>query len=385
MDFELTEEQAMSQDSARRMVERDIAPILAANPADKPLAEPELLKIYAVLAEQGLTAPRLAVEAGGSGMKMLDYGLAFEQLPPAIAISLLAHECTIARIYAGSAEEQHARFLPDAIAGKVICCTGTTEPNTGSDPRGVITKVREDGDSLVINGRKMWITNGTVSDTMVVTCSAGSEGNGRSIMRRVVVQRKVSPFEAREIECLGLRQGHLAELVYEDCRVPKENALGSEGDAARVLTLTWNGNRPLVGLSAVHLAQKALDAAMEYSGIRKQFGHLIGGNQLIQERLADIATLVETSRLLCYRALAVIDAGGRANGPSAMAKRYAMNACLEAVSLAMHVHGAMGISREAGLEQLFRDVRMLPIPDGTNEILTLILGREMTGIDAFGR
>jgi alkylation response protein AidB-like acyl-CoA dehydrogenase len=385
MDFELTEEQAMSQDSARRMVERQIAPILAANPADKPLAEPELLKIYAVLAEQGLTAPRLSAEAGGSGMKMLDYGLAFEQLPPAIAISLLAHECTIARIYAGSEEEQRARFLPDAIAGKVICCTGTTEPNTGSDPRGVITKVREDGDSLVINGRKMWITNGTVSDTMVVTCSAGSEGNGRSIMRRVVVQRKVSPFEAREIDCLGLRQGHLAELVYDNCRVPKENALGSEGDAARVLTLTWNGNRPLVGLAAVHLAQKALDAAIEYAGVRKQFGNLIGGNQLIQERLADIATLVETSRLLCYRALAVIDAGGRANGPSAMAKRYAMNACLEAVSLAMHVHGAMGISREAGLEQLFRDVRMLPIPDGTNEILTLILGRELTGMDAFRR
>lgn len=385
MNFELTEEQAISQDSARRMVERDIAPVLAANAADKPLPLPELLKIYAVLADQGLTAPRLPADAGGSGMRMLDYGLAFEQLPPAIAISLLAHECTIARIYAESEGEQRDRFLPDAIAGKILCCTGTTEPNTGSDPRGVITKVRPDGNELVIDGRKMWITNGTVSGTMIVTCSAGTDANGRNIMRRVVVQRDVSPFEAREIECLGLRQGHLAELVFDNCRVPKENGLGKEGDAARVLTLTWNGNRPLVGLSAVHLAQKALDAAIEYSGVRKQFGSLIGGTQLIQERLAEIATLVDTSRLLCYRALAVIDAGGRANGSSAMAKRYAMNACLEAVSLAMHIHGAMGISREAGLEQLFRDVRMLPIPDGTNEILTLIIGRELTGMDAFRR
>lgn len=383
MNFDFTEEQAMSQNSARRMVERDIAPILAANDADKPLPLPELLKIYAVLAEQGLTAPRLPVGAGGSGMRMLDYGLAFEQLPPAIAISLLAHECTIARIHAESEEEQRERFLPLAIAGKVLCCTGTTEPNTGSDPRGVITKVRQDGDQLVIDGRKMWITNGTVAGTMIVTCSAGTDANGRSIMRRVVVQRDVSPFEARDIETLGLRQGHLAELVFENCRVPKTNALGNEGDAARVLTLTWNGNRPLVGLSAVYLAQKALDAAIEYAGVRKQFGRLLGATQLIQERLAEIATLVDTSRLLCYRALAVIDSGGRANGPSAMAKRYAMNACLEAVSLAMHVHGAMGISREAGLEQLLRDVRMLPIPDGTNEILTLIIGRELTGIDAF--
>jgi alkylation response protein AidB-like acyl-CoA dehydrogenase len=383
MNFEFTEEQAMAQASAKRMVERDIGPILAANAPDKPLPMPELLKIYALLAEVGLTAPRLSIEDGGSGMKMLDYGLAFEQLPPAIAISLLAHECTIARIHAGSEKEQRDRFLPDAIAGKVICCTGTTEPNTGSDPRGVITKVREAGNELVIDGRKMWITNGTVSKTMVVTCSAGANDKGHNIMRRVVVQRDVSPFEARDIEILGLQQGHLAELVFDNCRVPKENALGSEGDAAKVLTLTWNGNRPLVGLSAVHLAQKALDSAIEYAGVRKQFGRLLGATQLIQERLAEIATLVDTSRLLCYRALAVIDSGGRANGSSAMAKRYAMNACLEAVSLAMHVHGAMGISREAGLEQLFRDVRMLPIPDGTNEILTLIIGRELTGMDAF--
>lgn len=385
MDFELTEEQAMSQDSARRMVQSEITPILAANDSDRPLPLPELLKIYAVLAKQGLTAPRLPVEAGGGGMRMLDYGLAFEQLPPAIAISLLAHECTIARIYAESTDEQRNRFLPELIAGKKLCCTGTTEPNTGSDPRGVVTKVRPDGDQLVINGRKMWITNGTVAETLVVTCSAGNDANGRNIMRRVVVQRDVSPFESREIECLGLRQGHLAELVFDDCRVPASNALGKEGDAARVLTLTWNGNRPLVGLSAVHLAQKALDTAVAYSGVRKQFGVPIGSLQLIQERLAEIATLVEASRLLCYRALAVIDAGGRANGPSAMAKRFAMNACLEAISLAMHVHGAMGISREVGLERLFRDVRMLPIPDGTNEILTLIIGRELTGMDAFRR
>jgi alkylation response protein AidB-like acyl-CoA dehydrogenase len=138
-----------------------------------------------------------------------------------------------------------------------------------------------------------------------------------------------------------------------------------------------------MGLSAVHLAQRALDAAIGYAGVRKQFGRLIGGTQLVQERLADIATAVETSRLLCYKALADVDRGARSNGLSAMAKRYATNACLQAVSLAMGVHGAMGISREMGLEQLFRDARMLIVPDGTNEILALMIGRELTGIDAF--
>ncbi|MGF7160402.1 alkylation response protein AidB-like acyl-CoA dehydrogenase [Rhodoligotrophos appendicifer] len=381
MDFSLTEEQTILQDSARRMVEQEIMPILKANDPDRPLPKSAMLQVYAVFAREGLTAPRLPQEDGGSGMKMLDYGLVFEQLPPAMAISLLSHECTIARIHADSSEAQKAKFLPDLLAGRKICCTGTTEPDTGSDPRGVRARVVEKDDALVINGRKMWITNGTASDIMIATCSAG-EGPKGNIMRRVVVERDVSPYEALEISSLGLRQGHLSEILFNDCRVPKENALGQGGDAARILTLTWNGNRPLVGLAAVHLGQKSLDAAIEYSKVRKQFGGYIGAKQLIQERIADIAADVMASRLLCYHALDTIDKGGRANGTSAMAKRFATTACERAVSLAMHVHGAMGISREAGLEQLYRDVRMLPIPDGTNEVLTLITGRDLIGLDA---
>ncbi|MBI1988467.1 MAG: acyl-CoA dehydrogenase, partial [Betaproteobacteria bacterium] len=297
--------------------------------------------------------------------------------------SLISHEVTVTRIGTGTEEEQRRRLLPDLIAGRKICCTGTTEPDTGSDPRGVKTRVQADGDDLVINGRKMWITNASISDVVVVTCSAGTDSNGRNLLRRVVVERAVSPYETREIECLGLRQGHLTEILFDNCRVPKQNALGSVGDAARLLTTTWNGNRPLLGLMAVNMAQRALDVAIEYAGTRRQFGRLIGSTQLIQERLADIATAVETSRLLCYKALAQIDLGRRANGLSAMAKRYATAACLQAVSLGMSVHGAMGISVELGLEELFRDARMLLIPDGTNEILALIVGRELTGLDAF--
>ncbi|MCO5144961.1 MAG: acyl-CoA/acyl-ACP dehydrogenase [Aquamicrobium sp.] len=381
MDFTLSEEQRILQDSARSMVAKELQPILARNDPDRPLPKQEMLAVYAVFAREGLTAPRLPMADGGSGMKMLDYGLVFEQLPPPLAISLLSHECTVARIHADSDPAQRERFLPDLLAGRKICCTGTTEPDTGSDPRGVRTRVVEEDGALVINGRKMWITNGTASDMMVATCSAGEEKRG-AVMRRVVVDRAVSPYEAIEIRSLGLRQGHLSEILFENCRVPRENALGEGGDAARILTLTWNGNRPLVGLAAVHLAQKALDAAIEYAGVRRQFGRAIGQHQLIQERLVDIAADVMASRLLCYQALDIIDRGGRANGSSAMAKRYATNACERAVSLAMHVHGAMGISCEAGLEQLYRDVRMLPIPDGTNEILTLIAGRELTGLDA---
>jgi alkylation response protein AidB-like acyl-CoA dehydrogenase len=382
MEFERTEDQALLVDSARRIVETEIKPILDRNPQDRPLAKVEMLKIFAVFSREGLTAPRLPVEAGGSGMKMLDYGMVYEQLPPVVAISLLSHEVTITRIHAESTEEQRERFLPDAIAGRKICCTGSTEPDTGSDPRGIKTRLTERDGKLFVNGRKMWITNGSISDIAVVTCVA-TDPSGKAQMRRIAIEREASPYQAREIPCLGLRQGHLAELLFDDVGVPDNNALGAAGDAARVLTITWNVNRPLMGLSAVYLAQRALDAAIAYAGMRKQFGRLIGATQLVQERLADIATAVETSRLLCYKALDDVDRGVRSNGPSAMAKRYATNACLQAISLAMGVHGAMGVSDEMGLEQLFRDARMLIVPDGTNEILALMIGRELTGIDAF--
>ena len=382
MEFERTEDQGLLVDSARRMVETEIKPILDRNPQDRPLAKAEMLKIFAVFSREGLTAPRLSVEAGGSGMKMLDYGMVYEQLPPVVAISLLSHEVTITRIHAESTEEQRQRFLPDAIAGRKICCTGSTEPDTGSDPRGIKTRVTERAGKLVVNGRKMWITNGSISDIAVVTCVA-TDPSGKAQMRRIAIEREASPYQSREIPCVGLRQGHLAELLFDDVAVPDNNALGAAGDAARVLTITWNVNRPLMGLSAVHLAQRALDAAIAYAGMRKQFGRLIGATQLVQERLADIATAVETSRLLCYKALDDVDRGVRSNGLSAMAKRYATNACLQAISLAMGIHGAMGVSDEMGLEQLFRDARMLIVPDGTNEILALMIGRELTGIDAF--
>lgn len=383
MEFALTEEQTLIQESARRMVERDIQPILDANDPDASLPKTELLKIYAVLHEQGLMAPRLSEDDGGSGMPMVTYGMFYEALPPWVAISLMGHECTIARIHAEATPEQRERFLPALFAGNGICGTATTEPGAGSDPRGVTTRMRIEGDEVVINGRKMWITNGSVADVLAVTCVDDVDEKGRTTLKRVIVEQEKQPFEIREIDTFGLKQGHLSEAVFEDYRVPRENLLESGGDAARMLTVTWNGNRPLVGLAGVHLAQKAFDLAREYAGVRTQFGKPIAGHQLVQKNLADIETAVVTSRLLCYSALETLDRGDRSNGISAMAKRYATTACEQAINLAMHIHGGMGIACETGLERLLRDCRMLPVPDATNEILTLIQGREITGTAAF--
>jgi alkylation response protein AidB-like acyl-CoA dehydrogenase len=383
MDFQLTSEQRMIQDSARRMVERDIQPVLDAQDADRPLPKEVMRKLLQVCAGQGLTSARVPESAGGAALPTLTYGLMFEQLPPVVGFAIVGQEATATRIAFDSSNEQRERLLPDIIAARKITCTGSTEPDAGSDHRGVKTRAAIDGDHVVINGRKMWITNASICDVINITATLGQASDGSNRMVRVVVDHEESPFETSKTACLGFSQGHLGEVRFENCRVPKRNILGREGDAARVLTLTWLANRPLFGLMATNMAQRALDAALKYAGDRAQFGQSIARYQIVQELLADISTAVTTSRLICYYALDSIDNGDRANGVSAMAKRYALAACQRAISMAMEVHGAMGISREVGLEQLYRDCRMLPIPDGTNQILTLIEGRELTGVSAY--
>lgn len=382
MDFSLSETQSMLVDAAKRLVEKHIQPILDANDKDRALPKPVILEIMAKAADLGLTSARIPEEGGGAGLRMLDYGLITEHIPPSVTLIVQPHEATTARVYFGCNAEQKERYLADLMAGRRIACTASTEPDAGSDPRGVKTTVTADGDHLVLNGRKQWISNSTVCDLMNVTCRK-LNADGTSSLARVLVDPAESPFEAREVQMHGLRQAPLGEVLFDGCCVPQRNLCPDTGETARLLTLTWLANRPLVGLSAVGLAQKALDAARQYAGVRKQFGRYIGGFQLIQNDLAEIETAVVTSRLLCYHALAALDRGERANGLSAMAKRYAVDSCDRAVALAMRIHGAMGLSRELGLEELARDVRTLTIPDGTPGILTLIQGRELTGIDPF--
>jgi alkylation response protein AidB-like acyl-CoA dehydrogenase len=381
MDFTFSSDQEALREAVRRTVERDLQPLVDAH-EEHALPREVFLRVLAVLARHRLTAPRLPADAGGAGLSMLDYGLVFEQLPPYVAMNLLAHEGCTARLFLEGTEAQKARLLPAMLAGKRIGCTGSTEPDAGSDPRGIRTRlVREDG-VLKLYGRKMWVTNAAICDLMIVTCLDGRVKLGRDVTK-VVVERARTPFESREIEMMGLRQGYLGEAVFDGCVIPDENVIESSSGGTSVLKQTWNVSRPLVGLQAVHLAQKAFDAAVEYSTLRKQFGKPIGGHQLIQKTLADMATSIEASRLLCYSALAKIDNGVPAEGASAMAKRYAQNACEQVVREAMNVLGAMGLSSEARIEKLYRDVRMLSIPDGTNELLALIHGRELTGIAAF--
>jgi len=383
MMFALTPEQEAMRESVRRLVERTVTPLIEKHDRDRPLPKPAFLEVFAELAKLGLTAARLPEAAGGPGIAMLDYGLMFELLPAPVAVSFVAHEATVARLHAECDAAQRRRFLPDLLAARKIACTGSTEPDAGSDPRAIKTRLERRGGGLVLNGRKMWITNVSVGDVMIVTClDRRREDDGRKVIK-VVVERDRSPFEAREIDTIGLRQGMLGECVFDDCPVPPENVVEAAAGGTEALKASWAVNRPLYGLITVHLAERAYDMALEYAKVRRQFGKPIAAHQLVQKNLSDIATAITASRLMCYHALALVDQGRPAEGAAAMAKRFAQNACQDAVFQAMNVLGAMGLSTEAGIEALYRDIRMMPVPDGTNEILALIHGRELTGMEAF--
>jgi alkylation response protein AidB-like acyl-CoA dehydrogenase len=383
VDLELNETERLLAETARRVVDKEIEPRLAGHPPDQPLPKAVMLDLHRLAGELGYHGARLPEGDGGSGLTYIMLGILQETLPPVLGFSLLGHESTIKRIHMGGTAEQKARFLPPLLGARKLAGTATSEPNVGSDPRAIETTATLDGDHYVLNGTKLWVTNGPVIDTVIVVASLGRDAGGRNLITRFIVDRDESPFDSREIPTIGLQQGPLGELTFRDCRVPKGNLLGEPGDAHHSLTFTWLANRAGIGLFGVHLAGKALAASLAYAKQREQFGQPIGRFQLVQEMLAEMSMLTDASRLLCYRALGLLDRGVWAHRESSVAKAYASEAAVKVTNMAIQIHGSFGLTKEAPLERWARDARMLTLPDGTTQIHQLIIGRELVGLRAF--
>lgn len=384
MNFQLNEEQQSLVDATQRLSRETLDPILKQHAADRSLPKDAMLAIYAALADFGVTSMRLPVDQGGAGMSALDFGLMLEQLPPVVALSLISHDGSTVRLSAGASEAVRTRYLPDLIAGRKIACTATSETGSGSDSNTVSTRLTVRGDRATISGQKLWITNASICDVMVVTCSTGLDDKGRPITRRVVVDlHEAKNVSIREISITGVRQGHLSEVFFDEVDVPADHIVGEPGDAGKYMTLMWNGNRPLLGLICTGIAARAFEIARDHCATRKQFGRTLASTQLVQQDLSDIDTSITSSRLMCLSALDALDHGLRGNGSSAMAKRFATAQSLRAIDLSMQLMGALGICEEVGLEQMWRDARVFQVPDGTNGILALIHGREITSTAAF--
>lgn len=303
---------------------------------------------------------------------------------PALEGCLLISQACARYIQRAGPPELRARAVPRLLAGEAIGCVASTEPNHGSNNAAMETRAVRQGDHYVINGRKRWISNADLSDYAVVLCHADLE-NGQQGIRPVIVERARSPYRTRDLPKLGLKAFVTSEIVFEDCRVPRENVIGPEGSLAN-MRLIFEGlqwSRCRMSVVSIGLAQAALDAAVDYARRRTQFDRRLGEFQLIQDKIATMATEIDAARLLVHRALAAGQEGRRNDREASMAKAYATEMAVRVASEAIQIHGANGLSPDFPLERIFRDARALTIAEGTTEIHKLVVARSVLGLSAF--
>lgn len=384
MDFELTDEQKMLKESARKLMDREVMPYFAQFPEDRPMTPEEIkgvLKKFIPLGYLGSTIPE---EWGGAGLDFITYMLLMEEVDPVLFLPLAIAAGAAEIMYSLGNENQRKKHLPSMLAAERIGCVALTEPNVGSNPAAIETRAFPDGDHYIINGSKMWISNGSFSDMVFVLANADPD-QGLIGLNFFLAEKEVSPFEAKATPILGddLRIPHVGELFFEDCRVSKDNLLGVLGEGLKETMIIFQSARCMLAMNSVVFAQRALDAAIRYAKERTQFGKPIGQFQLIQGMISEMAALTDASRLLTYRAAALVDKGGRLHKEASMAKFYATEAAVKVTSMAIQIHGAYGLSTEYPVEKLFRGARVMTIPDGTTEIQKMVVGRELLGLSAF--
>ncbi|MBU2551833.1 MAG: acyl-CoA/acyl-ACP dehydrogenase [Proteobacteria bacterium] len=384
MDFDLTEEQKMLKDSAKKLMDREIRPYLAQFPAGQQMSFDDIRAILKKLIPLGYLGNTIPEEEGGAGLDPLTYHLIMEELDPDIFGLTMITGGAAKSISVMGSEEQKKKYMPPLLNAETIGCAGITEPNIGSFTGGIQTRAVADGDEFVINGSKMWITNGAFADVCVLLASVdpsmGAKGLGRFI-----VEKKTSPWEARPIMTMGDdgRIPAVGQLTFEDCRIPKENAMGIPGQGLKEQLVEFQMARCMVATGSLIFARRAIEEAVKYAKERTQFGRPIGQFQLIQDKIADMQALYDASRLLTHRALVEVSKGKRCAKETSMAKFFATEACVKVTSMAIQIHGAYGLSTEYPVERLFRGARMMTIPDGTTEIQKLIVAREILGMQAF--
>ncbi|MEU8699332.1 acyl-CoA dehydrogenase family protein [Streptomyces sp. NPDC048680] len=383
MNLELSEEQEAVRQLAKDFVARDIAPHVVewdrAESVDK-----SIVKKLGSLGFLGLTVPE---EYGGSGGDHLAYCLVTEELGRGdssvrgiVSVSLGLVAKTIA---ARGDEEQKRRWLPRLTSGDALGCFGLTEPGTGSDAGSLTTRAVRDGGDYVINGSKMFITNGTWAD-VVLLFARTDDTPGHKGISAFLVPTDTPGLARRTIHGkLGLRGQATAELVLEDVRVPAASLLGPEGKGFSIAMSALAKGRMSVAAGCVGLAQAALDAAVGYAGEREQFGKSIAGYQLVQELISDIAVDVDAARLLTWRVADLIDRGEDFATAASKAKLFASEAAVRAASNALQVFGGYGYIDEYPVGKLLRDARVMTLYEGTSQIQKLIIGRALTGVSAF--
>ncbi|MGX1502668.1 UNVERIFIED_CONTAM: alkylation response protein AidB-like acyl-CoA dehydrogenase [Streptomyces graminofaciens] len=383
MNLELDEEQTAVRQLAKDFVDREITPhVVEWDRAES--VDRGIVKKLGALGFLGLTVDE---EYGGSGGDHLAYCLVTEELGRGdssvrgiVSVSLGLVAKTVA---AHGTEEQKRDWLPRLTSGEALGCFGLTEPGTGSDAGSLITRAVADGGDYVINGSKMFITNGTWAD-VVLLFARTNDTPGHKGVSAFLVPTDTPGLTRRTVHGkLGLRGQATAELVLEDVRVPAAAMLGPEGKGFSIAMSALAKGRMSVAAGCVGIAQAALDAAVGYAKEREQFGRSIAHYQLVQELLSDIAVDVDAARLLTWRVADLIDRGQQFATAASQAKLFASEAAVRSANNALQVFGGYGYIDEYPVGKLVRDARVMTLYEGTSQIQKLIIGRALTGVSAF--
>lgn len=378
MNFDLSDEQVMIRETVRDFAERDIKPV-AGELDEKAEFSYDLTR---KMGELGLFGMYLPEQYGGQGLDTLSYIIAVEEVARvdgSQAATLAAHNSLgIGPLYEYGTEEQKMKFLPRLCSGEALWGFGLTEPNAGSDSRGTKTTAKLENGEWVINGSKIFITNGSCDISIGSTVQAVTKTleNGKKEFSTIIVERETPGFKQVSMHGKMMwRASDTAELYFDDCRVPESNLLGTVGAGSHIMLHTLDSGRLSIAAMGLGCAQGAFEMALEYANERQQFGKPIARFQINAFKLADMATKIELARNLLYKACWLKDSGKPYGKEAAMSKLYCSEIAREVTDEAVQLHGGYGLMKDYPIERFYRDQRLLQIGEGTSEIQRLVISR----------
>jgi alkylation response protein AidB-like acyl-CoA dehydrogenase len=377
MDFSVSENQQMIITMVRDFAEKHIRPHVM----EWDEAQTFPVETFKKLGDLGLMGVLVPEEYGGSGLGYFEYVSVITEIAKvcgSIGLSVAAHNslCT-GHIMAFGDDQQKLRWLPKLASAEWIGAWGLTEANTGSDAMGMNTTAVLDGDHYVVNGSKNWITHGKSGNVAVVMVRTGEKGDSKGISTLVIEKGTPGFTHGKKENKLGMRASETTELIFDNCRVPKDNLLGNEGEGFKQAMYILDGGRISIAALSLGMAKGALQAAISYSKERYQFGQPISSFQGISFKIADMATEVEAAELLIMQAADLKNRGKNVTRESAMAKYFASEVCVRTATEALQIFGGYGYTKEFPVEKFYRDSKLCTIGEGTSEIQKIVIAREI--------
>jgi len=382
MSFTRTDEQRLAVGSLRKYLDTEIEPVVQ-DYREAFIPKTLMKELQQGLLPFGLTIAPHPDECGGLGLDWATHLMLFEELAYSssdLAVPVVINTVAVDLLIKFAPDHLKDRYIADILSGELFICTAISEPDVGSDPSGIQTWAKRDGDEFVLNGEKTWISNGEYADLIFVTCRTSDDP--KHGLSHFLVEADAPGIEVRGIPKIALNGQSTAQVFFQDVRVPEENMIGDEGMGLVNTMVVFERARLHMAAWGYGLARRAMDESIRYAQERHQFGKPIAAHQLVAEKIATMATKIDAARLLAERAAELIDSGQRCDAELSMAKWYGTELAVEATRNAVQIHGSNGLTKEFLVEKLAREAMITTMPDGTTEIHKLIISRQLTGVSA---